>query len=80
MLVAIMFGVQQDAFKTTNNAKAELERHFRDAVRQIVEYRNALQQKNHKHYCKIERFSRNMRTKSLNRLRSYTRGFAVISS
>lgn len=25
MLVAIMFGVQQDAFKTTNNAKAELE-------------------------------------------------------
>lgn len=45
MLVAIMFGVQQDAFKTTNNAKAELERHFRDAVRQIVEYRNSLQQK-----------------------------------
>ena len=45
MLVAIMFGVQQDAFKTTNNAKAELERRFRDAVRQIVEYRNALQQK-----------------------------------
>ena len=58
MLVAIMFGVQQDAFKTTNNAKAELERRFRDAVRQIVEYRNALQQKNHKPYCKIERFSR----------------------
>lgn len=45
MLVAIMFGVQQDAFKTTNNAKAELECRFRDAVRQIVEYRNALQQK-----------------------------------
>ena len=45
MLVAIMFGVQQDAFKTTNNAKAELERRFRDAVRKIVEYRNSKKKK-----------------------------------
>ena len=45
MLVAIMFGVQQDAFKTTKMPKPSLNVVFRDAVRQIVEYRNALQQK-----------------------------------
>ena len=39
MLEAIMLGVQETARKTTAKAKAELDRRFEEAKRQIKEYR-----------------------------------------
>lgn len=39
MLEAIMLGVQETARRTTAKAKAELDRRFEEAKRQIKEYR-----------------------------------------